>query len=420
MTEGRTPGASNGPGAMWRRLAGARLPAVPETGREVWPWWLFLVGGCLVLPFYLSRPELRGETVPLLRAVAFAVVTLLARWRPGLALAATVLLQLPLPVEGGVSPPWFLDAMLAQIVVTLAGAAALAGRTAVVLTGLVLAAGAARAVAGAATGAWELQVGPPLLLWIVPVGLACAAGLRRAGRVRTALDRIAEQRREHVRDERVRIGRELHDVVAHQLSVLAVRAASASRRVPEVSGPAAAEFDEIAALSRGALGDMRRLVGVLRSGPDDDGPGDGGPDHGGPADRSPQPGVADLPRLAEATRGAGCPVELTTDGADRLPDVLAVSVYRIVQEALANAVRHATGAPIRVRIDATGTGPVRVEVVNGAPPSPPVPDPGAGAGLPGLTERVRLLGGDLATGPTPDGGFSVRATLPREATWSPS
>ena len=321
-----------------------------------------------------------------------------------------------------VSPPWFLDAVSAQVVVTLAGAAALAGRTAVVLTGLVLAAGAARAVAGAATGAWELLVGPPLLLlWIVPVGLACAAGLRRAERVRAALHRIAEQRREHVRDERVRIGRELHDVVAHQLSVLAVRAASAPRRVPEVSGPAAAEFDEIATLSRGALGDMRRLVGVLRSGPDGDGPddggpGDGSPDDGGPADRPPRPGVADLPRLAEATRGAGCPVELTTDGVDRLPDLLGVSVYRIVQEALANAVRHATGASIRVRVDASETGPVRVEVVNGAPPSPPVPDPGAGAGLPGLTERVRLLGGDLGTGPTPDDGFAVRATLPREAT----
>lgn len=407
MTGDATTGARTGLRAAWHRLAGARLPAVPDTGRDVWPWWLFAVGGFLVLPLYLSQPELRGEIIPLVRACVFAAVTLLARRRPGLALAATVVLQLPLPVADGASPPWFIDVMLAQFVVTLAGTAALGGRTALVLTGLVLTAGTVRAFAGSATGQWELLVGPPLLLWWMLIGLACAAGLRRAERVRAALHRIAEQRRAQVRGERIRIGRELHDVVAHHLSVLAVRAASASRRVPDVSGPAAAEFDEIAVLSRSALGDMRRLVGVLRADP--------GEDPGTP-ERVPQPGAADLSRLADATRGAGSPVELTIDGIDELTDVLGLSVYRMVQEALANAVRHATGAWIRVQVDAGGSGPVRVEIVNGPPPSPPVPAPGAGAGLPGLAERVRLLGGDLETGPTPDGGFAVRATLPREAT----
>lgn len=281
----------------------------------------------------------------------------------------------------------------------LAGTAALGGRLAWVLTALVVVAGAVRAVASSMTGQWALQLSGPLALWVGAVVLAAAAGLRRHQRVRTALAGLAEQRRRQVLDERERIGRELHDVVAHHLSVLAVRATSASRRIPDLAGPAVAEFDEIAAMSRAALADMRRLVGVLH----DDEP-----------DRGPQPGPADLPELVATTRDAGADVELELRGA--VGDVLGVSVYRIVQESLANAVRHAAGAAVRVLVDASGPGPVLILVENGPPAEEPVPAPGAGAGLRGMGERVRLLGGILETGPTPDGGFTVRAELPREAT----
>lgn len=391
--------AAPAPPGLWERLQAARLPAVPGSSREVWPWWLFLFGALLVLPLHLSMPD-APEVLPLLRAVAFAAAVLLARWYPGVALCATVVLQLPLPGHGGAPPPWFLDTVVAQVVVTLAGTAALGGRLAVSLTALVVACGAVRALVAVQTGQWTLQLTGPLALWAAGVVLACAVGLRRHDRVRTALARLAETRRRQVHEERERIGRELHDVVAHHLSVLAVRAASAARRVPEVSAPAAAEFDEIATLSRTALGDMRRLVGVL---------------HGrGESERHPQPGLADLPGLVEATRGAGCAIEVTTTG--DVDDVLGVSVYRIVQEALANAVRHATGADVRIRVDAAGAGPVRVSVENGRPPAAPVSAPGAGSGLRGMGERARLLGGTFEAGPTPDGGFSVRATLPREAT----
>ncbi|HWC24801.1 MAG TPA: sensor histidine kinase [Flexivirga sp.] len=213
----------------------------------------------------------------------------------------------------------------------------------------------------------------------------------------------AERSRRTLLEERARIARELHDVVAHHMSMITVQADTATYRLEGLSPEVQEEFTSIATTARASLGEMRRLLGVLRS-EDADG------------ELTPQPGLADIGRLAEATTRAGVPVDVTTCEIE-VPETVGLSAYRIVQEALANVVRHAPGAPTRVTVSA-GDEKVLVLVVNGPSPEPPespLEDTGTGQGLVGMRERVRLVGGSLETGPLPDGGFRVAAELPTTA-----
>ncbi|MEV7599107.1 sensor histidine kinase [Kitasatospora sp. NPDC089797] len=227
-----------------------------------------------------------------------------------------------------------------------------------------------------------------------------------ARRLLTEQEQISEVERERrtLLEERARIARELHDVVAHHMSVIAVQAASAPYRIPDVPADAAEEFGAIAGTARESLAEMRRLLGVLRS-----------EETGG--EKAPQPGVGQLAQLVETVGRAGVPAELTVgDGlADRVPQAVALSAYRIVQEALANVVRHAPGARTWVSLSADGP-ELRLTVVNAPPPqrteSLEASVEGTGQGLVGMRERVRLLDGRLDTGPLPDGGFKVAAVLP--------
>jgi signal transduction histidine kinase len=211
------------------------------------------------------------------------------------------------------------------------------------------------------------------------------------------------QERGLVLDERARIARELHDVVAHHVSMIAVRSETAPYRLGELPEQARTEFAEISQASRESLTEMRRLLGVLRS--------------DGPAPTTPQPGLADLAELVESTRSTGTPVTLEMHGAMAgLPAAVDVSAYRILQEALTNAARHATGAQTHLRLrrtDALLSLAVRNEPReaaaggdHGAPPA------AVGHGIRGMRERVAMLGGDFHAGPTGDGGFEVTATLP--------
>ncbi|MEU3727427.1 sensor histidine kinase [Streptomyces sp. NPDC031705] len=251
--------------------------------------------------------------------------------------------------------------------------------------------------------------------------LAVTGALRGLGDAR---QRIAEQEsiseaeraRRTLLEERARIARELHDVVAHHMSVITVQADSAPYRLPGMAEPVREEFAAIAASARESLGEMRRLLTVLR-GDGTNGAGAGGAD----GERAPQPGIARIPQLVEATVRAGQPVELSL--AAGLPGVPAppavdLSAYRIVQEALANVVRHAPGARTRVAVTyAAGDEEVLVLVVNG-PGRDPVVEPegsGTGHGLVGMRERVRLTGGTLDAGPLPEGGFRVAARLPLDS-----
>ncbi|MET8622854.1 sensor histidine kinase [Kitasatospora sp. NPDC004669] len=227
-----------------------------------------------------------------------------------------------------------------------------------------------------------------------------------ARRLLSEQEHISEVERERrtLLEERARIARELHDVVAHHMSVIAVQAASAPYRIEGVPADAAEEFSTIADAARGSLAEMRRLLGVLRS-------------EESAAERTPQPGVGQLAQLVETVGRAGVPAELTVDEglAERVPPAVGLSVYRIVQEALANVVRHAPGARTWVSVSADGP-ELRLTVVNAPPPqrteSLEASVEGTGQGLVGMRERVRLVDGRLDTGPLPDGGFKVAAVLP--------
>lgn len=213
----------------------------------------------------------------------------------------------------------------------------------------------------------------------------------------------AERERSTLLEERARIARELHDVVAHHMSVITVQADSAPYRISGLPPEAVEEFGTIAAAARGSLSEMRRLLGVLRS-------------DGAAPDRAPQPGLEQLGKLVETVGQAGVRAELTVTpevaGLGELPQAVGLSAYRIVQEALANVVRHAPGADVTVALAAEGR-TLRVTVENSPGGRPSVEGgEGTGHGLVGMRERVRLLSGRLETGGTPAGGFLVAAELP--------
>jgi signal transduction histidine kinase len=243
------------------------------------------------------------------------------------------------------------------------------------------------------------------------VVLLAGIGYRMRVRIREELaaarrDVALEQERRSLAEERTRIARELHDVVAHSMSVIHMQATSAPYRLGDLDAAARAEFTSIAAGARGALGEMRQLLGVLRGA---DAELDKEPD------TAPAPGVAELPRLVEVTSRSGAPCTLVVEAdVGDVPATVGTTIYRIVQEALSNVVRHANGAAATVRLSRERDG-VTVTIVNGPGgragfPAPD--DPGrARHGLIGMRERVTHLGGELSHGPEPDGGFRVTAWL---------
>ena len=205
--------------------------------------------------------------------------------------------------------------------------------------------------------------------------------------------------------ERERIAREMHDVLAHRLSLLAVHAGALEvrRDAPRTEQEAAGVIRQCA---YDALEDLRTVIGMLRS------PGETAAAEPVEADR-PQPTLGDVPALVEQSRQAGARVGLSLDGGDGLPERVGRHAYRIVQEALTNARKHAPGAPVRVDISGCPERGLTVEVDNALAPGSGIP--GAGAGLAGLRERVQLVGGRLEHGPTPAGKFHLRAWLPWHA-----
>lgn len=210
----------------------------------------------------------------------------------------------------------------------------------------------------------------------------------------------AEHSRRLLVEERTRIARELHDVVAHSTALTQVQASTARYRLPDLSPEAAAEFEDIARSARGSLAEMRRLLGVLRT-----------EDHAPPL--APQQGIAEIPELVEGFRRAGAELELHLDEVPGgVPASVDLAAYRVAQEALSNAVRHAPGAPIDLQV-VFRPDTVMLRVHNEAPATPTAPaPPGSGNGLRGMQERVAQLTGALRHGPDPDGGWTVTAILP--------
>ena len=210
----------------------------------------------------------------------------------------------------------------------------------------------------------------------------------------------AERARRAVLEERARIARELHDVVAHHMSLIAVRAETAPYRLTGLPESARDEFSSLSEVAREALTEMRRLLGVLR--------------HDQPAALAPQPQLTDLPALVDAARRSGVPVELSLPPAlGQVPAGVGVCAYRIVQESLSNASQHAPGAPVTVSVT-HDSGAILLRVANGPAEhsAPSGNEPRPGHGLTGMHERVALLGGSLSAAPAPGGGFVVSAVLP--------
>ncbi|MGF0169105.1 sensor histidine kinase [Streptomyces sp. Marseille-Q5077] len=200
--------------------------------------------------------------------------------------------------------------------------------------------------------------------------------------------------------ERAQLAREMHDVVSHQVSLIAVQAGALQMgsRDSAVKETAAA----IRRLSVQTLDELRHMVDVLRAA------------GSRPTELTPQPSLADLPRLVS---GSGIDTELRTDLPDNLPPTVQRAVYRTVQEALTNVRKHAPGATATVCADHEN-GTVHITVTNTAPTRPALPLPGAHQGLVGLRQRAELLGGTLSHGPTDDGGHELRLAIPVPGVWS--
>jgi signal transduction histidine kinase len=242
----------------------------------------------------------------------------------------------------------------------------------------------------------------PIVIITVTVVMVVGDQIRRRREVQSSLAAEKERSeleaaRRTVLEERARIARELHDVVAHHMSLIAVRAESAPYRLAGLPQPVAEEFGAIADASREALTEMRRLLGVLRN--------------ESPPPVQPQPGVEDLGALVETAKGAGVDIRLDLQPDLRVAPSVGLTAYRIVQEALSNARRHASGGPVAITVAENGAH-LELTVVNG-PGAPIDANPSSGSqGLIGMYERATMLGGSLTTGATEDGGFKVHGTIP--------
>ncbi|MER6421408.1 sensor histidine kinase [Streptomyces sp. NPDC001137] len=313
--------------------------------------------------------------------------------------------------------PWTAAGIIAQLLVLLL--LALRVRTRVSVEALALTV----LVTLVLQGVWEsphpVSDGPqqstgPLAIALSAVAVLLGIALRSRRETRAEVGRLttltAEERaRRTLLEERNRIARELHDVVAHHMSVISIQAQVAPHLVENPPDELRENLEGIRNNALEALTELRRVLGVLRSEDPgtDDAPADGGNDP-----HSPQPTLDRLDALVENTRAAGLAVTTRTTGERRpLPSGVELSAYRIVQEALSNVLRHAPGASASVEVAYVPFG-LRVEVVNSRPLHEAPASPGAGHGLLGMRERAAMLGGDLSAHPRPNGGYQVSAFLP--------
>ncbi|MEW2127347.1 histidine kinase [Streptomyces sp. NPDC007259] len=214
-----------------------------------------------------------------------------------------------------------------------------------------------------------------------------------------------ERDRRTLLEERTTIARELHDVVAHHMSVVAIQAEAAPYRVENPPPELEQAFVTIRENAVAALTELRRVLGVVRA-----------DDYEAPD--APQPTLADLDRLLANVGEAGLVTEKAVTGAVReLPQGVELSAYRIIQEALSNSLRHAPGAPARVEIGYV-LGGLGLRVVNGPATGPVKPSPGAGHGITGMRERVAMLNGEMTAEATAEGGYEVTAFIPAQPTGS--
>ncbi|MGW6914749.1 sensor histidine kinase [Kitasatospora sp. NPDC054939] len=349
----------------------------PAYAGPAWAGWL--VAAAVGLPVAVRRRRPVPAAVTALAAAATATLLDITR-EPWTAVGLTLYLV------GLASPP-----RRSVPVLALAGAVSAAA----VLTGEAV-------ITPAET--WSGAIGVTAGVWVV-LGAGWGAGL--AVRLRRARDeeRSARRTEQIIVDERLRIARELHDIVSHSLSLITVRAGVAghiARTRPQEALDALRIIEET---SRAAMTEMRRTLGVLRADV-----------AGRPADAAlgPAPDLDGLALLADRARQAGLSVDLTVRVPEPLPAGIALAVHRIVQEGLTNAVKHAAPAHCRVDVEADRD-EVRIAVTDdgrrGGPPTGGG-DRAGGHGLVGMRERVMMYSGEFGAGPGPEGGFAIAASLP--------
>ena len=415
---GAAPGARL-PGRPMPATAGtsAEAPSPPRLRETAWSrmtiaylaFVLVVVGWPVTTIVYEVHPAAAMVT----SVAAGAAVVMGARWPwAGLSLSAVgALATLLVTAPGhGTSPwPWPVTALLAHCLTLVVLAifhrwfwALSAWSAGAILTLLVLLVTDPAALPGGTLRAVTTN-GVVLVAisgGVVLLGLTARQWILARGQAEQAQSVSAEEmRRRRELEERGRIARELHDVVAHSMSVITVQAGTAKFRLQHLDEETVSEFEDIAASSRQALGEMRSLLTILRT--DES------------VEEVPMPGLAQIGDLVAASRSAGA--EITAELEDfEVPPTVGLTAYRAVQEALSNALRHARGASISVRIARDGE-VLGIRVRNGAPPPSPTPQdplPGSGLGLAGTRERVGALGGTVASGPTPEGGYSLHARIP--------
>ncbi|MYY86736.1 MULTISPECIES: histidine kinase [unclassified Streptomyces] len=296
--------------------------------------------------------------------------------------------------------PWTPAAFFAHIVVMVVVAARTGPRTALWMW-------LATAAYGVVTEVWVGSPGAsdaPMMLFVSALALlvTTVVHVRREAQREVTVQRTVtaiERDKRTLLEERTNIARELHDVVAHHMSVVAIQAEAAPYRVENPPPELEQAFVTIRENAVSALTELRRVLGVVRA-----------EDYEAPD--APQPTLADLDRLLDNVRDAGLTVDKVVTGAVReLPQGVELSAYRIVQEALSNSLRHAPGAAARVEVGYV-LGGLGLRVVNGPATGLVKPSPGAGHGITGMRERVTMLNGEMTAEPAADGGYEVTVFLP--------
>jgi signal transduction histidine kinase len=413
-TEGPATGRVARVAASWWRTLGGDLSPVPAPAHASWGRrvrWTVLACALVVLGlgtldlFQHYRLGL-GASVALSAARAVPLLVCLSRPLTGwwLELAASALTALAAePVSASEPWPWPVTSVFALAVVLVMVGLRAPRRVLVELWVLLALISAAAWLAVPDRRDWR-SLATTVALSAVVLWLADAIrGRDEARRRLVEQEQVseAERARRLLLEERARIARELHDVVAHHMSVIAIQAEAAPHRVPDPPQELTASFAGIRASALQALAELRRVLGVLRDQRDAD-------------ETAPQPTLDRIGDLVAGVRGAGLAVETAVEGTSRpLPSGVELSAYRIVQEALSNAMRHAPGAEVRVEI-VYAPAELRLRVVNGPrrTAAPAAVGRGPGHGLLGMRERAAMLGGALTAGPTAGGGYAVAAVLP--------
>ena len=339
---------------------------------------------------------------------------------PGIVLAvvtalACLLAMLGAPVEGT-----FVAILIASYTAAVHGGRAVARALLILAPVLLLCLGIPQALGAGGWAGAHLPVRPLLAaagMWLAGLVIRkqFAARAEHAAVLAERVQLIAAHQEERARRaalaERVRIAREMHDIVAHHLSVVVIQAQGAQRIAEKDPVRAKCAMADVERTGRTALNEMRHLLGLLRTG--EPGEGTGSADTVPDAAFEPPFGLADLESLAEGMRTAGLPVTVVRRGSPReVPEDAGLTVYRIVQESLTNVLKHAGAAAATIELDFGAD--LAVTITDDGRGASAALDaiPGSGRGAAGMRERVAALGGKLAAGPRPGGGYLVRATIP--------